>query len=171
MRWPVLLFGWVIGTAALFLALVIQGADAGPQLASHPEFGSLLVGGDGAARQAPVFGLGAALALVQVGFLGCAFGLGVGARVPRGELAFAVAVHAIAVVGLLCAAHDFVRSASPSLLGPFPVPTTILVFGLFPAPLVYLVLFLRHFERWLPSAETESRLEAMTPDDTGHGDA
>jgi len=162
MRLPAILFAWVLVNAGLFGALVLQGADAGPQLAPHATFPSLLVGGEGAARLAPVFGWGAAIAFAQVGFLATAFALGFGPeRVGRGGIVAAALVHAAAVAALLVASHRFAMAPDAGLLGPFPAPTSILVFGLWPAPLVYLWLFLRHFDAWMPSPEAEARLLAL----------
>jgi hypothetical protein len=162
MRTPAWLFGWVLLNAALFGGLVLQGADAGPQLAPHETLPSLRVGGDGAARMAPVFVWGAALMFAQVGFLATAFALGFGAeRLSRGGVVGAAVVHAAAVAALLISTQRFVLAPEASWLGPFPTPTSILVFVLWPAPLVYLWLFLRHFDAWMPSAKSEARLEAL----------
>ena len=55
MRLPAVLFGWVLVNAGLLVAAVWYGADAGPQLAPHATLPSMLVGGDGASRLAPVW--------------------------------------------------------------------------------------------------------------------
>ena len=168
MRAPAILFGWVLVTAALLGGLVVRGPESGALLGPHPDLPSLLVGGDGAARLAPVFGWGAALAFAQVGLLASAFALGFGrTRLGARRILPAALVHGLSLVALLWSAARYVEPPEPGLLGPFPAPTTILVFVVWPAPLVYLWLFLRHFEAWLPSESTEARLRALRRGEPG----
>ena len=57
MKLPALLFALACAIALVLGAAVWAGGEAPPQARPHPEFPTLLQGGDGAARSAPMLAL------------------------------------------------------------------------------------------------------------------
>lgn len=160
MRIPLLLFGLVLG-AGLLLLFVVLGVPEVPQLQTHAEYPTLLEAADGAARIAPVWWIGAAFGLIQIGFFGACFALGMRRKGALGRMgpgiAVGVALYAAVFALLLFADRAYLAdpSAAPIVWG-FPAPTAVMLYLLWPVPLWFLWLYLRHFdEQGLDAAEME----------------
>ena len=136
--------------------------------ATHPTFETLRVGGDGAERVAPVFALGAALALVQVVLFTACFALGLRAREARPGFGRWILLSGLVYggvwVALLLTAWRFANTgAAPIVLG-FPLPTAIMVWALWPLPLLFAFLYLAWFDRRVLPPEALDRFRRRLAD-------
>lgn len=163
-----LLVATLLSGALLGLAAWIGEPD-GAAGRAHPEIVGMRHGGDGVERTGPLLAIGAVFGLVQIGFFGLCFALGVRRRDGLGPwrrpLLLGLAAFAI-VWGLLVASYvGYVEdpAGTPRVLG-FPLPTAILLFGFWPLPVVFAVLYLRHFDHFLDAtrlARFRERIEAL----------
>lgn len=164
MRIPVLLLGLVLAMGALLAGVALWGAPA-PQLAVHPEHPSMLRATEGAARAAPVFWPGALFGVLQIGFFGACFALGVRRREGLGPLArpvwIGLLLYAAVWAALLASYRRFLATADPGLVLSFPLPTAVMLYGLWPVPLWFLWVYLRHFEDWVLRAEDLERVRRV----------
>jgi hypothetical protein len=154
------------------LLLVLAAAIGEPEAAragAHPAFGAMQHGGASTARTGSVLAIGGAFGLVQIGFFGLCFGLGMRRREGLGPvlrplllcLAAYAAVWIVLIASYLAYASD--PAGTERWLG-FPLPTAILLFGFWPLPVVFCVLYLRHFDYVLDEArlaDFRERLEAL----------
>ncbi len=164
MRLPVLLFGLVLGIGVLLAAAMWTG-EATPQALPHPDYPSLLRATDGAARLAPVWWIGAALGALEIAFFAACFALGLRRQGSLGPLArplwLGLALYEAVYVLLLIAYRAFLAAPTSDLVLSFPAPTTVMLFGLWPVPLCFLWIYLRHFDDWVLREEDLLRVRRL----------
>lgn len=139
---------------------------------SHPVLETLERGGAGYARVEGVLALGWLFGLAQILLFVSLMALG--ARTPRGlrglgpGLAIGGLAYALVWTALVLAYRAYAQASDPVLFLGFPAPTALLLFGLYLVPLIFLLLYVVGFERWIaaPSdlAELERRLAALRKD-------
>jgi len=163
-----LLAATLLSAALLGLAAWIGEPEAARER-PHSEIVGMRHGGDGAALTGPLLAIGATFGLVQIAFFGLCFALGVRRREGLGpwRRPLLLGLAAFAIVWLLLIGsyvgylHD--PAGTARLLG-FPLPTAILLFGIWPLPVVFAVLYLRHFDHVLDETRLalfRARLEAL----------
>ena len=164
-RLPPLLLALVVGIAAVLLAAARVEEPPAAAGEPHPEFAPMQRGGDGMRRAAPVLMYGWAFGALQVGFFAACFALGLRRRGSLGSLRtplWAGLVGYQAVWALLVWLYAvFARDPSPVLWLSFPPPTAVMLFGLWPLPLVFMAIYLRAFDRWMPGEEELRRIRAL----------
>ena len=171
MRLPQLLF-----LNLVLLCLVMAWSWTRPQAeaaagVAHPTVSNMLVGGDGMERFAPVavqslifgclsitFFVGLlALGLRQKGrvrgnklafFVGLAFYLGMFFMVWQSYQTFAAGQSEVA------------NRIGPLFLG-FPIPTAWMLFGLYGAPIVFLLLYCLNFDSWVFTEDDEKEFRQL----------
>jgi len=153
MRIPQLLLGLVLASALLLAAAAWLPAAPGTGAGPHPEHPTLLVA-DGAAAHAPgVLALGWAFGAVQIAFFGACFALGMrraeGLGPLRRPLWIGLVLYELLWSAVVLAYAGFARDPGGALWGGFPLPTALMLFGLWPFPVWFAVLYLRHFDRWV----------------------
>ncbi|MEE9282263.1 MAG: hypothetical protein V3V67_19025 [Myxococcota bacterium] len=140
---------------------------------THPEFSTMERGGPGELRHERVLTLGWAFGLAQIVFFTGLLALGARTReglrgLGPGLVAGGLA-YALVWTALVLAYRSYAGgSASAYFLG-FPAPTALMLFALFPAPVIFSLLYVVGFERWIaaPSdiAELERRLAELRASD------
>lgn len=167
MRLPALIFALACAIAGVLLAAGL-GGEPPTQALPHPRHPSLLRSADALARSAPIAAYAAVFGSLQIAFFGACFALGLRRRGSLGPLtrpfAWGLLLYEAVFAALLLADQRY--RADPSglpLVLSFPLPTALLVYALWPLPLWFAGLYLRHFDDWVaPEAEIE-RVLALAP--------
>lgn len=162
MRIPQLLLGLVLASGALLVAAALVPEAPGAGVAPHPEHPSLLTGG---APASPVMiGIGALFGLVQIAFFGACFALGMQRRGRLGPVARPLLVGLALYAGvwstLVAAYAATAGDPDAALWGSFPAATAWMLYGMWPFPLVFAFLYLRHFDDWFLNEEDLARFRA-----------
>lgn len=151
----------------------IQSTDAGgnPETVylghgrAHPDVDTLLAGGSGADRGEHVWWLAAAYGALQLAFFVCCMLLGVrrgGTIGPAGKLiAGGSVLYFLAFAGLMLSYRDYMAADSLSTVGSLPEPTAWMLYVLTPAPLLFLVVFVLGFRRFVWDDESERTLREI----------
>jgi len=146
------MLGAVVLSAGLLLIAAGLGEADAERSRLHPDVPGMMHGGASAARTGAVLWIGALFGLVQIGFFGLCFALGMRGwaglgpvRRPllAGMTGFALVWLALVVSYLGYAADP---AGTPRWLG-FPLPTAILLFGFWPFPVVFVGIYLRYFDQ------------------------
>ena len=168
-RLPTLLFALALAIGAVIAVAVWGSGDPVPQSVAHPEHPTLLRATDGAERVAPVAALGVAFAALQVLFFGGCFALGLRRRGSLGPIAkplgLGLALYGAVFALLLLAYRSFLADPAASLVLSFPRPTAVMLYGLWPVPLVFAWIYLRHFDDWVMDEEEVERVLAAAASD------
>jgi hypothetical protein len=159
-----LLFAVLAAIAALFLAFAVLPEGPTARAAPHPDYPAMLVGGDGSHGRA-VIALSWAFGALQVALFSVLVAMGAGRRaLERGLLKPLVRgsiVYLFAWTFLVAGYRGWLQGTSdPSLLG-LPLPTAMLLFVIWPLPVFYVYLYVRHFKRFVFDEEDAAHLERL----------
>ena len=111
--------------------------------------------------------LGWLFGLTQIGFFVTCMSLGIShsIRQGRGSLWFLFGVGTLAYAGSLTmmsiANRTAIRSEHFSFLGWFPAATSWMLFGMWSAPLLFVLAYLVGFDRWIIPPESLARFEEL----------
>lgn len=179
MRIDLILFAVLVGMCAVVGALYaiqeqpyLETSDAGvvtitPQGhgVAHPQFKTMLSGGDGEARYKPIWWLAWAFALLQVTFFMALLALGAMKKGSLGPLSRPLLVgwliFAGIFTGLIVAHARYTATSEHGLFLGFPVPTAWMIYGVWVFPAVFVVLYLVTFDRWGFTKDDEARLAEL----------
>jgi len=164
MRLPELLFASTLAIFAILVVAVVQGDASGAGPVAHPGFPSMLRG-PGATPSSLTTWLGWAFGALQIVFFAGCFALGVGRRGRLGPLRVPIlaslGVYEIVWAGLVLLDLRFAGDSATPLLLSLPAPTAMMLYVLWPAPLAFLWIYLRHFDGWIQGGEERQRLDAL----------
>ncbi len=150
-----ILLGLVLGLlAALGIAVAVGEIPNGHGF-THPELPTLEQGGSGTARLVNLLWLGWLIGSLQIAFFVACLALGLrrGGRQPSwrwrlllGGLAFEL------VWAILVATYwGYAKADSRALWLGLPIPTAIMLYGLWLVPVYFCVLYYVRFDRWVLS--------------------
>lgn len=162
MRIPQLLLGLTLAIAGLLVAAAFVPESPGAGVAPHPDHPSLLSGG---APASPVmWGIGTLFGLVQVAFFGACFALGMQRGGRLGPVARPLILGLLGYAGVwLALAVAYAATAGDgetSLWGAFPAATAWMLYGMWPFPIVFAYVYLRHFDSWFLNEDDLARFRA-----------
>lgn len=163
MKLPLLLFALLLGMCAIIgIALLSEPPDNNHGV-THPRFAeSMLHGGDGRQRHESVRWLGLAYGALQIVFFVSCLVLGI--REPsRCKVAFVLCgvVYLATFCLMVVADRSYVVSENPELFLGFPLPTAMMLYGLSGAPLLFLLIYVVQFDRWILNPEELQRFEEL----------
>ena len=145
-------FGSALGIAALLVMAFAVPEPVASHGLVHPELASMQRGGPGLERLGHALWLGFGLGLCEIALFVSLLGLGargrgglrgLGRPLLAGGLAYA------AVWTALVAAYPSYAAGSDAVFLGFPLPTAWMLFALWPLPLVFVVLYVVGFDRWI----------------------
>ncbi|MEM7386269.1 MAG: hypothetical protein AAF514_15105 [Verrucomicrobiota bacterium] len=143
-------------TLAFSLTLPLPEAATG---APHPEHTEMRQGGGSERHDGRLF-LGWIYGVAQIGVFMVAIGLSIpGNRPGRWWLIPASALY-LAVFSAMMLAYAKDVTEAPFVLG-FPLPTALLVFGMWPASALFVVLYSMQFRSWVYSEADAKRFEEI----------
>ena len=164
MKIPLVLFGLLVGMCLVVGYALMTEEPPGAAGIAHPEYSSMLRGGDGVARHAPVFVAGWLLGLLQIFFLVglLAFGAAKRKSFPLEErvLLGGALAYAGVFTWMVMSYSSFAASSDGTLVLAFPPPTALMLYGVGFVPLLFVGLYLSRFEPWIiDDGELEAFLE------------
>ena len=164
MRTGWLLLGICLALAVVLgLILVVPAAPNGRGL-PHPEIAGMFVGGD-PSRHLELMGLGWVFAMLMSGLCSALLWLGFVTkhRRPgrRRALLFSLPWLPIVFTGLFSSYDRFMVDPASGWWWGLPGATAWMLYGLWLAPLVFVVVYVAGFERWVYGPEEAKRFEAL----------
>ncbi len=130
---------------------------------AHSTFAaSMQQGGSGIERHEHIRWLGLAYGALKIVFFVSCLLLGVRDSKNR-KWAFLLAgiVYLATFCLMMVADYFYVRDATPTLVLGFPLPTAIMLYGLWGVPWIFLLFYVLNFDRWILSPLELERFEEM----------
>ncbi len=152
--------GWLLSTllaamAAVLAAALLVRVDPTLHVVSHAVYPTLLRAGGGAVDPLRI-ALGWGFGALQLAFFSACFALGVRRREGLGPLRRPILLGLLGyelvwAFLVLCYVRYAGQPDQPDvpLLLSFPLPTAVMLYLMWPFPLFFMVLYLRHFDRWV----------------------
>jgi hypothetical protein len=141
---------------------------------THEKFSTMFEGGPGAERHAVTFWIGWVFAMLCIVFFVVCVLLGAerGGSLGPFKVPFAIGTVLYAAIFscVLFTYHGYMGAASPDGFLGFPAPTAWMMYGVWPIPIYFVVLYSLYFDRWYFTAEDEARFEALLAEN-GQGTA
>jgi hypothetical protein len=160
---PRILLGLVLASAALLFAASAVPEAPGATASAHPGLPTLLGGGDGA-RDPRILAVGWAFGAVQIAFFAACFALGLARGGRLGPLArpllAGLGVYEVLWAGLVASYAWTAGDPHARLWASFPLPTAWMLYALWPFPLWFAALYLRHFDTWFLNEADLERFRA-----------
>lgn len=158
-----LLLGLLVAMCVVFGVVVVIGEAEPSHGVPHPDFpGTMLAGGAAALGPGPIRWLGLALGLVEVAFfVGC---LMLAMRRLEGKTRIFLmmgAAYALAFAAMVVADHYYVTGASRTIVLGFPLPTALMVYGVGGVPVLFCLLYVVQFDRWILTPDDMARFERL----------
>lgn len=140
----------VASAGLLVAAMLVADAPLGAG-GAHPAVAQMQHGGPSAERGGALLAVGAMFGIAQIAFFGLCFALGMRRREGLGALRAPLWLGLVLYVAVWMAVVVSYGSyaAAPAEAGRWlglPIPTAILLFGFWPFPVYFVVLYLRFFE-------------------------
>ncbi len=119
----------------------------------HPQVAAMDRGGSGLQRHEHVLVWGWLCGLLEISvFVAC---LMLGSRRGRrlGPIVWPLVIGGAIFGGmftlLIAAYRNYLYASDPVFLGPFPLPTALMIFGMWGVPLLFVILYVVAFDRWI----------------------
>ncbi|MEE2775166.1 MAG: hypothetical protein VYE73_00135 [Acidobacteriota bacterium] len=170
MRIPLLLFGLLLGMGLVlgYLLFMVPETDVGHGF-THPDYPTMQRGGDGAVRHEAVLAggrlLGTLMILFMVGLL--AFGSSQGRKIGGEEIVMILGTVVFVTCFLFTVAtyRSYAAQGGGALALSFPIPTAWMLYGIWGAPIVFMLLYMVRFEPWIISDADIEKFLAETAAD------
>ena len=131
----------------------------------HARIGTMLAGGDGLQRYAPIRTASWIFAVCMICFFTALLAL---ASLKAGRsspinwfLMIGCAGQMLGMVGMILSYESFLGDATPALHGAFPAPTAWMLYVLWPAPLLFVAFYVVVFDRWTFRPEDEKAFQVL----------
>lgn len=135
---------------------------------AHPDHELMLVGGSGADRGEHIWGLGFVYGALQLVFFTCCLLLGVRRNGIVGRAGWFIGagavIYFVAFVGLMLSYRDYMAAETLSTFGSLPRPTAWMLYAVAPVPLLFLLVFVLGFRRYIWDEESERALQRIVAD-------
>jgi hypothetical protein len=148
----------------LAIALIVPEAPGGLS-AKHATYETMSRATDGLTRHGRVLWAGWAFGLLQIVlYAGCiAFSV---RRTAAGDplrwaLLVGTLLHAGAFCGMMIAYQRYIHTDEPGVVIGFPTPTAWMLYGMWSAPLFFIVLYYAAFDRWVMTPADRIRFREL----------
>ncbi len=166
MKLPWILFALLLSMCVLMGYLFTIEETTGGHGFVHPVFKTMERGGDGLERHAaPVIWCAWFLGVFEVSFFVGLIALGLRhkerVRERKWPLLIGAILYAAVFTLILLAYHRYANSTSRPLFLSFPSPSAWMVYGLWPVPLYFQMLYVLFFDRWILREEDLQRFRQI----------
>ena len=154
---------WIVLVAAIHLR--DGSTEYGSARTDHTE---MQAGGSGELRHGHLLLVGWLFGLLEVAIFVTLLALGLRRRKDSGGQGWLLFFGGVVLAGVMTALflgyRQYMTASEPSFLGPFPTPTAIMIFGIWLAPVIFVVLYVVYFDRWIVSEDDLKRYEHILED-------
>jgi len=159
------LAGLLVGMCLILLAVALTPEIADGHGRAHPTYKTMLQGGDGAERHARTLWLGGAFGALQIAFFVGLVAFG-GRRSDRlGRLTVPVLVvgglYVATFVAMVFAYRAYAEGRVEGLVLSFPLPTALMLYGLWLVPLLLMIVYIALFDGWIYTPDDEARFRQI----------
>lgn len=132
---------------------------------AHPTVSTMLHGGDGVMRYQPIRIATWVFALGMITFFTSLLMFACRKRERVGRIAWLLLVvfslHLASMIGMLVSYEAYLHDPDPALYAAFPAPTAWMMYVLWPMPLLFVLLFVVGFDRWIYRPEDEQAIAEL----------
>ncbi len=158
-------FGLLLGLALVLVIILSVGETTNSHGFNHETIPQLQQGGSGWGRHGRLLWAGLAFGLLQIFFYVACLALGAQRQGQLGPLKWPLLIggliYSAIYSAMILAYRTYAAELDHSLVWIFPLPTALMLFGLWPAPALFIVLFIWGFDRWIMRPEDHERFRQI----------
>ena len=160
-----IMLGLLLGMCAVLGIAFFIGEIPNGHGFDHSRISNMQQGGSGAARHEKILWAGWAFGMLQALFFVTCVALGARRRgrldsVKRPLIAGTLLYVAV-FTGLMMAYRNYIAEGAHALLWVFPAPTAFMIYGLWPVPIFFVLLYIWSFDRWIYRPEDEEKFRQI----------
>jgi len=171
---PGFLLATLVVLWGVIIFAVVSPADVYPGAATHPQHKAMHVAGPATDFDAKMLGSGtmAGVLIISIFLLCLLLGSGKNGATPQFITIVVVASSLLIGVFLKMSStiRDYIAAPSPEIAGGFPTPTAWMVFGISMTPMVFLLIYVAGFRRWVMTDDDRKQLEALVAQQKAAGE-
>lgn len=153
LKLPWLILTMLLACCVIFTIVFCLGPSSGGDGFTHPEFSTMRQGGDGVDRLRGVHVLGWIFGILHFCICTALVIMGANKQGRLGILKRPILIGLVLNVLVLCTMMavywKFAREGSGALFGSLPWPTALMMYGLWPAQLIFVFIYVWGFDRWI----------------------
>ena len=145
-----------------------------PGATSHPIQAQMQIAGDAATADAELMPFGATVGcLIVLVFMSCLV-IGAGKNGRDNGFRTVVAILAVLIMvvfmTMMLNVPGYLRGENSVIVGGFPLPTAMMLYGVWLCPLVFLAVYVFGFNRWVLTEADRDRLAELVANTSNDGD-
>ncbi len=160
---------WILFALLLVLCVIVAIAMAIPEppggySSEHPTYKSMHSSNDGGGRHARILWVGAIWGVVQITFIVSCLALGMANRGRLGNRKWVFILGLLiwqTIFVLLVISYGQYTEGSRELYLSFPAPTALLLYGLWPLPIFFVIVYIVSFRRWVINRDGLEKFEEI----------
>jgi len=160
-----LFFGLLVGLCLVTGWVTLTPEIDGGHGSLHPEYETMLQGGDGKARMERLWLAGWLFGALQIVFFVACLALGSGRRGQTGRFKWALwpggLVYIAVFTAMVFAYRDSLVHPDQPLFGSVPISTAVMLYGVWPMPIYFMVVYMWLFDREILTTEDMEAFEKL----------
>lgn len=169
---PAILLAVLLALWGVIFYAVMSPPQNYPGAGTHPGQSEMHVAGSAAEFDAGMIVAGAVAGVLMICVLLLCLLLGTGKNGANRKFLGLVAVSScpliVAFLAVTCSFQSYLTDPSPPLFAGFPIPTAWMVYGISLSPLIFLVIYIGGFHRWVMTASDQQRLDELVASGKQH---
>ena len=162
---PAFLLAALVALWGVVIFAVVSPDDVYPGAVTHPQHKAMHVAGPAADFDGRILGAGTITGVLIISiFLLCLL-LGSGKNGAKPQFVALVVVAGSLLIGVFLkmssTIRDYLALPSPEIVGGFPIPTAWMVFGISMTPMLFLLIYVAGFRRWVMTEDDRKQLETL----------
>lgn len=162
---PAFLLAALVALWGVVLFAVVSPDDVYPGAVKHPQHKAMHVAGPAADFDGRILGAGtiAGVLIISIFLLCLLLGSGKNGATPQ-FVALVVVAGSLLIgvfVTMSSTIRDYLTSGSPEIVGGFPIPTAWMVIGISMTPMLFLLIYVAGFRRWVMTEDDRKQLETL----------
>ncbi len=172
MRIPAAIFAILVALCVVVLVVLTFDERPDSRGLDHPAVKEMRLGGS-AERHDPVLAWGFVYGLLSIVLFTAIMALGLRrrGRLPAGSARALLCGLALFALVFTLLVRSYVAygepGSEPSLFGSFPRPTAWMLYGLWPVPFLFALLYMWNFDRWVISEDEVEEFERLVQESRG----
>ncbi|MCZ6778463.1 MAG: hypothetical protein O7F16_05785 [Acidobacteria bacterium] len=165
-----IIFGLVVAMLVVLCAAMLSGGATSVGAVPHPDYPSMLHGGDGSQRNGPVLWHGLVFGILLTTLFGVLMAFGArkggsfrGLALPLG---LSIAVHIAVFTWLVLAYRSYLAGDDGGIFLAFPAPSALLIYGIWPLLGLFTLCFVVGFKRWILTDDDYAEYERLLAEKT-----
>ena len=159
------IFGLLLATCLVIALIILIPETPGGKAFDHPDHSAMLQSPDGMERHRRIMWLGGIFGILQFCFATSLIALCLNKqgrlKIFKTPLIICMLLCITVFVSMMAAYMVYARDGSGPLIGSFPLPTALMLYALWPIPILFVIVYIMYYDKAIFTAEDEKKFQAL----------